>query len=289
MANICLYKVMVKGPKLNCYKLVDMMPLGDWEKDYLFEEGTDDNFTLIFIGGCKWAVDYRTSRHKDIVPFTKEQIEAIQDGDYWEYPLNEKSILLGVDIMCNSKDIDDSCWAIYEHYDRGKEIHDDCPPELHIKRGRDYDEAPIVYAASGSPAAYEPPKEKCKVKFESGSYWYTGDYEVGDLVYVEGAKSGCVGRVTVSVKDGSGEAAFYPIINKVGHADEFVEADIEALWASMKPKDRKEYLVKIGLEEKTTKKKFISVMDYQWTKFALNENDWSKFLMAMTYPSGKIV
>ena len=51
MANICLYKVMVKGPKLNCYKLVDMMPLGDWEKDYLFEEGTDDNFTLIFIGG----------------------------------------------------------------------------------------------------------------------------------------------------------------------------------------------------------------------------------------------
>ena len=289
MANICLYKIKVKGTQRACYALVDMMPLYSWEKEYISEEGTEDDFELVFLGACKWSTSAYTSAMKDPKPFTKEELEAVQDGDHWDKTMKDKSILLNCEIFCNSKDIDDSCWAIYEHYDRGKEIHDECPPELHIKRGRDYDEAPIVYAASGSPAAYEPPKEKCKVKFESGSYWYTGDYEVGDIVYVEGAKSGCVGRVTVSVKDGSGEAAFYPIINKVGHADEFVEADIEALWASMKPKDRKEYLVKIGLEEKTTKKKFISVMDYQWTKFALNENDWSKFLMAMTYPSGKIV
>ena len=35
MANICLYKIKVKGSKKSCYKLVDMMPLYSGEKEYI--------------------------------------------------------------------------------------------------------------------------------------------------------------------------------------------------------------------------------------------------------------
>ena len=276
MANICLYKVMVKGPKLNCYKLVDMMPLGDWEKDYLFEEGTDDNFTLIFIGGCKWAVDYRTSRHRDIVPFTKEQIEAIQDGDYWEYPLNEKSILLGVDIMCNSKDIDDSCWAEYEHYNKGKAIYDECPKELHIKKGRDYDNGYDVVLPLSSIVNQSKDIPICKVKFQGGAYWYKGDFEVGDIVKVDGKKAGVLGRV-IEKSMGTG-TDFANVVEKIGHVGDFIIVDIEKIYSSRKTADRREWLKNKGFDEKTTKVKFVSLMEWEWVAFALENNNWSEFL-----------
>ena len=57
MANICLYKIKVKGTKTACYALVNMMPLYSWEKEYLSEEGTDEDYTLVFSGACKWSVD----------------------------------------------------------------------------------------------------------------------------------------------------------------------------------------------------------------------------------------
>ena len=283
MANICLYKIKVKGRKKACYAMVNMMPLYSWEKEYVSEDGTDDDFELIFSGACKWGTSAYTSPMTNPMPFTDEELNAVQDGDHWDKTLRDKSILLDCEIFCNSKDIDDYCMAIFEHYNRGKTINDECPKELHIKRGRDYDEYEETYSNPAAPecAQYRMPDERCRVKFESGSYWYTGDFEVGDLVYVEGAKAGCLGRVTISVKDGSGEAAFYPIINKVGHADPFIEKDIEEIWSYYKPKERKEYLIRLGLDEKTSKKKFISIMDYKWTQFALTNNDWKAFLLTI--------
>ena len=132
MANICLYKIKVKGRQQACYALVNMMPLYSSEKDYLLEEGTEDDFTLVFTGDCKWAVDCYTSPMKDPKPFTQEELDAVNDGDHWDKTLKDKSILLDCEIFCNSKDIDDSCWSVYEHYNRGKKINDECPKELHI-------------------------------------------------------------------------------------------------------------------------------------------------------------
>jgi hypothetical protein len=115
-----------------------MMPLYTGEKEILFEEGTENNFTLIFTGDCKWSVDAYTSPLSEPKPLSPEEVDVIDDGDYWNVNLRDKSILLNCEIFCNSKDIDDCCWAIYEHYDKGKIINDKCPKELHLKRGRDF-------------------------------------------------------------------------------------------------------------------------------------------------------
>ena len=138
MANACLYKIKVVGPKLACYKFIDTMPAFNRDKEILSEEGTDDNYTLVLIGDCKWSVSAYTERMADPQPFTQEQLEAIEDGDHWDKTLKDKSVLLGCEIFCNSKDIEDRSWAIYEHYKNGVEIKDECPKELHIKKGREY-------------------------------------------------------------------------------------------------------------------------------------------------------
>ena len=279
MANICLYKIKVKGRSKACYALVNMMPLYSWEKEYISEEGTEDDFTLVFLGACKWGTSAYTSPMSNPKPFTEEELDAVEDGDHWDKTLKDKSILLDCEIFCNSKDIDDSCWSIYEHYNRGEEIFDECPKELHIKRGRDYDNyGDIAIAVSDAPTKIG---RKCKVKFESGAYYYSGEFEIGDLVYSDGAKSGNLGRV-VAVEDNVNIHGYYEIKSKVGHADPFIEEDIEAIWKSYKPKERKEYLVKLGLDETITKKKFISIMDYKWTQFAVKKNDWTAFLKSLS-------
>lgn len=139
MANICVYKIKVKGNQTACYRLINMMPLYCGEKEILFEEGTEDDFTLVFKGDCKWYVDAYTSPLADPQPLSAEEIEAIDDGDHWGVTLRDKSVLLNCEIFCNSKDIDDSCWAIFDHYNKGEIVNDACPKELHIKRGRDFD------------------------------------------------------------------------------------------------------------------------------------------------------
>lgn len=232
MANICLYKVKVIGKKATCYALVNMMPLCSWEKEFIDEYGTDAQYTLIFSGACKWGIGYRTEPQKDLTPFTDEQIENIQDGDFWHFTLQDKSLALNCEIMCNSKDIDSSCWADYEHYKNGKEIFDECPKELHIKRGRDYD---VDYATIN--IKQEPISSAiCKVKFKGGTYWYAGDYEIGDLVYVEGAKANELG--VVIEKKTTSATGYYKILNSIHNIDLFKSDDVEALWNRYKKKDR---------------------------------------------------
>lgn len=138
MANTCVYKIKVKGKENACRALIDMMPLYRGEKEILSEEGTPDDFTLVFRGDCKYSVDGYAGPLKEPRILTDEEIAKIEVGDFWDVNLKGKSVLLNCDIFCNSKDIDDYVWAIYEHYNKGVEVDDECPKELHIKRGRDY-------------------------------------------------------------------------------------------------------------------------------------------------------
>jgi hypothetical protein len=276
-----MYKIMVKGRKRACYALVDMMPLYSWEKEFLREEGTNEDYTLVFLGACKWGIDYRTVPMANPVPFTEDELNAVQDGDHWGTTLKDKSVLLDCEIFCNSKDIDDGSWSIFEHYNRGKVVADECPQELHIKRGREYDcfEPVSVALALETPIEIKTGRA-CKVKFERGTYQYVGNYEVGDLVHTEGAMKGQLGRV-ISVEDNANVTGLMAVVDKVGHADPFIEADMESLWKSYKPKDRKAYLTRLGLEETTAKKKFFSVMDSRWSRFAAEQNDWPRFVEAV--------
>ena len=194
MANICMYKIKVKGKKQACYAFINMMPSYSYEKEILDESGTEDDYELILRGDCKWSVSSYTSAMENPQPFTQEELDEIQDGDHWDKTLKDKSVLLDCEIFCNSKDIDDSSWAIYEHYNRGETIRDTCPKELHIKRGRDYDcDSDIVIPLSAVTDTYG---TLCKVKMLGGTYYYIGDYEVDDIVTVDGAKQGLYGVVT---------------------------------------------------------------------------------------------
>ncbi|MBR4026089.1 MAG: hypothetical protein IKJ01_00840 [Lachnospiraceae bacterium] len=276
MANICLYKIKVKGTQTACHKLVHMMPLYSWEKEELYSEGTESDFTLIFLGACKWSVDCYTEKVKDIKPFTEEELNKIEDGDGWNYTLQDKSILLNCEIFCNSKDIDDCCYASYVHYNKGKQIFDECPKELHIKRGRDYD---MEYEIIDNMITIKEEKTQpsCKVRFEDNrSYWYLGDFEIGDLIYVDGAKEGCLGKV-IETSTTSANSNMYEIITKIGHVGEFFPNEIEEIWNSFKAKERKIYLASIGFDTNITKKKFITLMENKWNDFAQEDNDWNNF------------
>ena len=120
----------------------------------------------------------------------------------------------------------------------------------------------------------------CKVKFASGSYWYEGNHEIGDIVSVNGAKKGEIGRV-VEIEDKVMYGGLCKTEKCIAHADPFVEEDVEAIWKSYKPKERKEYLKRLGLDETITKKKFISIADYKWTNFAIKNNNWNDFLESL--------
>ena len=276
MANICMYKIKVKGRQQACYAFINMMPSYSYEKEILDESGTEDDYELILRGDCKWSVSSYTSAMENPQPFTQEELNAVQDGDHWDKTLKDKSVLLDCEIFCNSKDIDDSSWAIYEHYNRGKTIHDECPKALHIKRGRDYGCDDIVIPLSAVTGTYG---TLCKVKMPGGTYLYAGDYEVNDIVNVDGAKSGVSGVVTEASqnKDING---YLKITEKIGHLGEFKEADIEAIWKSRKPAARKEYLAKRGFETEITKKKFLTLMFWEWVDYCKYGGEWDTFCEA---------
>ncbi len=56
MANICEYKVIVKGRKNACYAFYGSMSCMDY-KEIVSEKGTEDKYEMFFIGNCKWGVD----------------------------------------------------------------------------------------------------------------------------------------------------------------------------------------------------------------------------------------
>lgn len=130
MANICYYKIKANGKKTECQKLIDMMPLYSGEKEIIKEEGDKDNYSLTFTGSCKWDVDAYTEKHNNLKQLSEEDIINIKDGDYWDYPIVEKSILLNLDILCNTLDEEEE--SLFLHYNKGKKINDTCPEELEM-------------------------------------------------------------------------------------------------------------------------------------------------------------
>ena len=279
MANICLYKILIKGSKPACYAFIDMMPSYNADKEILREEGTDEVYELVLRGDCKWSVSAYTNRMENPQPFTDEEIAKIEDGDHWDKTLKDKSILLNCEIFCNSKDIDNSSWAIFEHYNKGTVIRDECPKELHIKRGRDYDTYGVaVFDLSSSRDNKENYGRQCKVRFASGYLYYQGDFEQGDIIRSSGSDKGTLGRI-VSIEDDVFIYGKQKIHKKVGHAGPFVEWDVEAVWKSRKAKDRRVWLTEMGYDSETTKAKFYTLASHMWTEFAYkNGDDWKLFL-----------
>jgi hypothetical protein len=154
MANICQYKAKVKGKRNACYAFFGSMSCSDgkWINE---ENGTDDETILIFEGYCKWSVDCYCKPWKGAfpveIPDNYNQAYEEAENKYWYHTVQERSKMFDVEVWCYSVDTDDPYafleglddiadeiladlgdmpLGLYEHYDSGKEIHDDCPEEI---------------------------------------------------------------------------------------------------------------------------------------------------------------
>lgn len=118
-----------------------------------------------------------------------------------------------------------------------------------------------------------------KVKFEQGTYWYINpeNFEIGDLVYVEGTKEGCLGKI-IEIGNLYDNFAAYNIKQKVGHVDFFDALTFANIWSSYKPKDRKEYLKSKDIPETVTKSRFINIMENRWNVECQKGNAWNDFV-----------
>lgn len=138
-------------------------------KEIIDEDGTDEEYVMHFEGNCKWAVDaYCTPWEGEFpVELPDDYQEAYDAGEekYWYNTVQERSKMFGVEVLCNSADIEDydpseGPYEIYEHYVNGNDVGEDdyaggdCPEELRIK-GRYEDDEDCEDAADVEDAAEE--------------------------------------------------------------------------------------------------------------------------------------
>ena len=153
MANLCSYKVKVKGPRNACYAFFGSMSCAD-DKYFLSESGTMEETVLVFQGNCKWSVDSYCRDWEDECPveLPEDPNEAMEEAEnkYWYYTVQDRSEMFNVEVWCNSADFDDMgaieemldemdvdikdadlSVMCYEHYVNGLETEfDDCPEEI---------------------------------------------------------------------------------------------------------------------------------------------------------------
>ena len=137
MANICEYRVKVKGRKNACYAFYGSMSCMDY-KEVDNESGSGNSFTLMFSGNCKWSVDSYCKEWDGECPVNlpadPEAAYNEAEEKYWYKTVQDRSKMFDLEVWCNSCDIDgDPDIAIYEHYKNGEPIVDELPEELEIE------------------------------------------------------------------------------------------------------------------------------------------------------------
>lgn len=142
MANICMYKGIVKGKKNACYAFLGSMPV--MCEQYIYEEkGTEDSFTIYFGGDCKWYVDCsrKTWRGQFPVALPKDSEKAFEKGEkkYSHITMQDRSKMFECEVWCNYADIDDydppkGLDQIFVHYKQGEIINGRCPTKLKLKK-----------------------------------------------------------------------------------------------------------------------------------------------------------
>lgn len=171
MANLCSYKVKVKGPRNACYAFFGSMSCAD-DKSIVSEEGTAAETILIFEGNCKWSVDSYCKQWKGnfpvLLPENAENAMYEAEKKYWYHTVQERSKMFNVEVWCNSGDLDDVGYIeemladiddiedvlqsqgidvedldlsifCYEHYINGESCYDDCPDEIKFDLNEDAD------------------------------------------------------------------------------------------------------------------------------------------------------
>lgn len=171
MANICEYKVIVKGRKNACYAFFGSMSVLD-EKEIVEESGSDMDYILRFEGTCKWSVDSYCHPWEGDFPVTlpDDADDAMNEAEdkYWYHTVQERSKMFEVEVLCNSADIDEAICELFEHYLNGVSLPGECPEELSIL------EKPEEGYCRCSACGIELPQDEC-VTIDDGNTWFCQD------------------------------------------------------------------------------------------------------------------
>ena len=128
MADICDYKIKVKGPKNACYAFMGSTSKYD-DVDIINEYGSDDNYILIFKGCCKWAIDMYCHDFKGEKPVAlpRDANEAYAQAEdlYWYHTVKERSEMFQVEVWCNGGSPETFESAIAEILESGELTLDD--------------------------------------------------------------------------------------------------------------------------------------------------------------------
>ena len=127
MANVCDYRVIVKGRKNACYAFYGSTACMGY-KQIVSESGTDEQYEMLFFGNCKWSVDSYCAVFKGKTPvelpadFNAAYI--LGEDEYWYNTVQSRSKMFDVEVQCCSADIDDydpeyGPEQLYEHYRSG--------------------------------------------------------------------------------------------------------------------------------------------------------------------------
>ena len=291
MNKQCLYKIKVKGTKNSCYGVMKMTPSYLKEKVVTYEYGTDMEYTLIFEGDCKYCIDLKTSELFPYCDYLFELFDEIKRGEYdgllndYKYNVSLGYISEGLccEIWCSMYANNDYTNRIlttnphpnfiYRHYIKGLDIFDDCPDD-------------ILFKEEGSPRIlthkwfYYSAEASCsKVKFSSGrSYWYIGDYDIGDVVLVNGSNFENPGLV-IEKSTLRKNPASAQILCKSKNGELFDAGYFVNLWESLPIKERRLYLFKLDLDIMMTKKAFLSMLEREWIKYLVEDDSasWNAF------------
>jgi len=140
MANICEYKVIVKGKKNACYAFYGSMSSLN-NKLIIEEEGTDEEYLMKFQGDCKWSVDAYCEpwdgEFPVLLPEDFSDACSKAEDDYWYKTVRDRSKMFEVEVWCNSADVDFPVQEYFEHYINGENAGGICPEELKVIEATD--------------------------------------------------------------------------------------------------------------------------------------------------------
>jgi hypothetical protein len=132
MANICEYRLRIKGKKENCYHFLNSMSVYS-NCETFKEEGTDDSFIIEAIGDCKWDVYAYIKKVPAKFNF-EEALKRALEGDYsafFNLPLKDKSKMFDIEVQISWTDVEDIeldartnnlLKYSYEHWNKGEKI-----------------------------------------------------------------------------------------------------------------------------------------------------------------------
>ena len=160
MADICKYKIKVHGRKNSCYAFLGSTSTLD-EREIIKEFGDENDYTLVFKGCCKWAINMYCHDFKGtkpvVLPDDFEEAYSQAEDKYWYHSVQERSEMFQVEVWCNSgspetfessiaeilesgevtleelKEDEECTPYMYEHYNCGKEIWDDMPDDIDME------------------------------------------------------------------------------------------------------------------------------------------------------------